>query len=307
MQHAHRCSQTIYPLTHLAPGAGDIHVGRPGELTRMMSILNITPDSFSDGGVHSPADLEQLKSSVKSQIANGATIIDIGGQSSRPNAPDVTVEEELSRIIPAIEAVKSIPEATNIAISVDTYRAAVAEAAINAGAHVINDISAGLLDEDMLPTIARLGCTYIMMHMRGTPSTMMSEENCSYPKGLISTISRELSNRVEAAQAAGIRRWRIILDPGIGFSKTADQNVEILKNFHKLKHDGNVRNFAWLIGSSRKSFIGKITGVEDPKQRGWGTAATVTAAIEGGADIVRVHDASEMDAVVKMADAMYRR
>lgn len=296
----------MYPLTELASGAGYIHFGRPGEQTRIMSIINLTPDSFSDGGLHSPTDLEQLKLSIRSQISNGATILDIGGQSSRPNAPDVTVEEELSRILPAIEAVKSVPEAANVAISVDTYRAAVAEAAINAGAHIINDISAGLLDEEMLPTIARLGCTYVMMHMRGTPATMMSEENCAYPDGLIFTVANELFERTRAAQAAGIRRWRIILDPGIGFSKTADQNVELLKNFGKLKHNKSLGNFPWLIGSSRKSFIGKITGVEDPKERGWGTAATVTAAIQGGADIVRVHDAAEMSAVVKMADAIHR-
>lgn len=271
-----------------------------------MSIVNVTPDSFSDGGVHDPTNKETLVSLIRAQLEAGTVIVDIGGQSSRPNAPDVTAEEEIARIVPAIEVVKSMPEAESVTISVDTYRATVAETAIKAGAHVINDISAGKLDPDMLSTVAKLGCTYVMMHMRGTPATMMSEENCTYSEGLIKTIENELFERVEAAQEAGVRRWRIILDPGIGFSKTAEHNVELLRKFSQLKNCSRLRNFAWLVGSSRKSFIGKLTGVEDPKARGWGTAATVTAAIQGGADIVRVHDAREMNAVVKMADAMYR-
>lgn len=301
-----KASQPMHAVTHLGPDQQNIRVNDPQGQTRLMSIVNVTPDSFSDGGLHEPTNRDNLASLLKSQILAGASIIDIGGQSSRPNAPDVTAEEEIARILPAIEVMKSMPEAENVTISIDTYRAAVAKAAVKAGAHVINDISAGMLDPEMLSTIAKLGCTYIMMHMRGTPATMMSEENCTYGEGLIKTIENELFERVEAAQEAGIRRWRIILDPGIGFSKTAEQNVELLRKFSELKNSSRLRNFAWLLGSSRKSFIGKVTGIEDPKARGWGTAATVTAAIQGGADIVRVHDAREMDAVVRMADAMYR-
>lgn len=269
-----------------------------------MSVLNTTPDSFSDGGDNPASDVEALQAIVRSNIEGGASIIDIGGQSSRPNAPDVTAEEEINRILPAIEAIRSIPEAEHVAISVDTYRALVAEAAINAGANIINDISAGNLDPDMLPTIARLGCTFVMMHMRGTPATMTNPDNCNYDKGLIHTIHEELQRRVHEAQIAGIRRWRIVLDPGIGFSKTAEQNAELLKHFQTLR--SRFHGYSWLVGTSRKSFIGKLTGVQDPKQRVWGTAATVTAAVMGGADIVRVHDVKEMADVVKMADAMYR-
>lgn len=271
-----------------------------------MSILNVTPDSFSDGGDHQPTDMEALKASVSAQIEAGATIIDVGGQSSRPNAPNVTAEEETARILPAIEAIKSLPEAAHVAISVDTYRAAVAEAAINAGAHIVNDIAAGLLDPDMFHTVAKLGCTYIMMHMRGTPATMSDAINTSYPLGLIATIGMELRSRVEAAQEAGIRRWRIVLDPGIGFAKTAAQNAVILKDLAGLRAIDGLKSFPWLVGSSRKGFVGKITGVEEPKERMWGTAATVTAAVWGGADIVRVHDVAEMMQVVKMADAINR-
>ncbi len=303
-----RLPRSAQPMGAVTPLKHDLdrRAKSAGGRTLLMSIVNITPDSFSDGGQYDPANTEHFTSLIKTQIAAGASIIDIGGQSSRPNAPDITADEEISRILPAIEAVKTLPEAADVAISIDTYRAAVAEAAINAGAHIINDISAGTLDPDMLPTVAKLGCTYVMMHMRGNPATMMSEENCSYPDGLIRTIGKELDERVQAAQAAGVRRWRIILDPGVGFSKTADQNLELLGTFQRIKGNLNLRNIPWLIGSSRKSFIGKITGVQDPKDRGWGTAATVTAAIQGGAGIVRVHDAREMGAVVKMADAMYR-
>ncbi|PPJ54574.1 hypothetical protein CBER1_06622 [Cercospora berteroae] len=297
----------MYALTPLAPECEPLRAREPTRRTLVMSILNVTPDSFSDGGSHEPTDLDSLRRTVNAHISAGATIIDIGGQSSRPNAPDVSPEEEISRTLPAIEVIKSMPEARHIAISVDTYRAAVAEAAIHAGAHIINDISAGLLDDKMLSTIARLGCTYVMMHMRGTPSTMQDAENTLYREGLIPMIASDLYKRLKAAEQAGIRRWRIILDPGLGFAKTAEQNAELLGRFWELRNDPRLRNFPWLVGSSRKGFIGKFTGAEDPKDRLEGTAATVTAAIAGGAEIVRVHDVEEMSRVVKMADAMYRR
>ena len=293
-------------VTPLGPYLNDIR-GGDTQTTQIMSIVNMTPDSFSDGGERNISNREAFSAFVESQIAAGATILDIGGQSSRPGAPDVTSEEELSRILPAIEIIKSLPCATKVAISVDTYRAAVAEAAISAGAHIVNDISAGSMDPKMLSTIARLGCTYVMMHMRGTPATMMSDENCTYGGSdwsLIRTIGDELRKRIKAAEAAGIRRWRIILDPGIGFSKTTDQSLNVLKHFGSLRKMSGVSSHAWLVGSSRKSFIGKVTGVAEPKDRTWGTAATITPAIWGGARIIRVHDVAEMAAVAKMSDAI---
>ncbi|KAI4723699.1 folic acid synthesis protein [Aureobasidium sp. EXF-10727] len=274
--------------------------------THIMSILNTTPDSFSDGGLNSPTDETALQKTIASHIRAGATFIDIGGQSSRPNAPDVTAEEEIGRVLPAIKVVKSLPEGSNTCISIDTYRATVAEAAIKAGAHMINDISGGLLDADMLPTVGRLGCTVCLMHMRGTPATMTSAENCSYPNGLIPTVARELMDRVKAAEEAGIRRWRIVLDPGIGFAKTTEQNLEILRRMSELRKWPGLIGIPWLLGSSRKGFIGKITGVRDAKERTWGTAATVAAAVQGGADVVRVHDVDEMAKVTKMSDAIWR-
>jgi 2-amino-4-hydroxy-6-hydroxymethyldihydropteridine diphosphokinase/dihydropteroate synthase len=197
-----------------------------------------------------------------------------------------------------------MPEASHISISVDTYRAAVAEAAVAAGADIVNDVSAGLLDDAMLPTIARLGCTMCLMHMRGTPATMSRLND--YPGGLIPMLAEELRERVDAAEKAGIRRWRIILDPGMGFAKVGDQNLEILRHMPELRRWPGLEGLPWLLGSSRKSFVGKITGVARPGDRVYGTAATVTAAVQGGADIVRVHDVLEMAQVVKMADAIFR-
>ncbi|KFH42943.1 Folic acid synthesis protein-like protein [Hapsidospora chrysogenum ATCC 11550] len=279
------------PLTPLVPTRG----------TRVMAILNLTPDSFSDGGRHDPTN---LSSTILGIIRSGATIIDIGGQSTAPGRGEVSAEEEASRVLPAIELIRSIPEAQHVAISVDTYRASVAEKAISTGADVINDVSAGLLDPDMLPTVARLGKTICLMHMRGTPRTM-SKLN-SYPDGLIPTVASELLERVAAAEAAGIRRWRIILDPGIGFAKNQEQNLELLRRLDDLRHWPGLENFPWLVGSSRKKFVGKITGVDEPSERVWGTAATVAAAVQGGADVVRVHDVYETGMVAKMSDAIWR-
>ena len=271
-----------------------------------MAILNLTPDSFSDGGKHSPTDLTTLTDTVRTFIASGATIIDIGGESTRPGSAPVGEAEELARVIPAIRHIRtSIPEAANIAISIDTYRARVAEEACAAGADIINDVSAGLLDPDMLPTMARTGKSVILMHMRGTPSTMT--QLTDYPNGVIQDLGAELLERISAAEAAGIRRWRMILDPGLGFAKNQPHDLTILRDLQKLRTSvQGLEYFPWLMGPSRKRFIGRLTGVEKASERNWGTAATVTASVAGGADIVRVHDVKEMWQVAKVADAIYR-
>ena len=299
-------SQPISTRTPLCPSLSPITALACKRKTHVMSILNVTPDSFSDGGQNDPTNMVGLKTTVLSMISNGATIIDVGGQSSRPNAPDISAREEIARVVPAIKLIGSLPEAAGVAISVDTYRAAVAEAAVAAGAHIINDVSAGSLDENMLATMAKLGVTVCLMHMRGTPHTMTSKENTSYPDGLIRTVANELEKRVAAAEAAGVRRWRIILDPGIGFAKRQDQNLELLRKMGELRDSPGLRGLPWLVGTSRKGFIGKITGVTEAKNRSWGTAAAVAATIQGGADIVRVHDIEEMVQVAKMADAIWR-
>jgi dihydropteroate synthase len=301
----------MYTATLLTAG-NFVHVTMPTRQTHIMSILNTTPDSFSDGGSNA-LDPQSLRETAAAHIAAGATIIDVGGQSSRPNAPDVTAEEEINRVLPAIAAIRSLPEAKGIAISVDTYRAAVAEAAVNAGADIVNDISAGKMDPQMLQTVARLGCTYVMMHMRGTPATMQNPENCEYAGGLGMNIGNELLERIDDATKAGVRKWRLILDPGIGFAKTQEQNLALLSTTRTLRYPDikefkrRTKGMPWLVGSSRKGFIGKITGVTEPKDRVWGTAVAVAASIRGGADIVRVHDVKEMAQVAKMADALYRQ
>ena len=292
------------PLSRIAPSLPPIATRSPFRKTQMMAVLNLTPDSFSDGGLHSSSDPTDLIPLLRSFVSAGTTILDIGGQSTRPHAPEVSPSVELGRILPTIQLIRSLSEFSSLAISVDTYRASVARAAIKAGANIINDVSAGSMDQDMLSTAAELGVTIILMHMRGTPQTM--NDLTTYPTGVIYGIRTELLRRVNAALAAGIPPWRIVLDPGIGFAKTQAQNLEILRAFNLLTDIGELKNYPWCIGTSRKGFIGKITGVKEPAERAWGTAAAVSAAVKGGADIVRVHDVKEMAAVVKMADAIWR-
>lgn len=288
-----------------------------------MAILNMTPDSFSDGGSHTTSDDTTLADTIRHLVASGATMIDVGGQSTAPNRPEVPAEEELRRVLPAVRLIRSLPESKDVLVSIDTYRAAVAEAAVHAGADIINDVSAGAMDADMLPTMARLGKTVCLMHMRGTPATMSSlndygapassgsssgrsDESNNNNDGLIPAVAEELLARVRAAEAAGVRRWRIILDPGLGFAKVgAAQNLIVLRHLRALREWPGLAGLPWLVGPSRKSFVGTITGVTRPADRVWGTAAAVAAAVEGGADVVRVHDA-EMVQVVKMADAVWR-
>ncbi|RDW90634.1 folic acid synthesis protein [Aspergillus mulundensis] len=291
--------------TYISPSFPPLRSTDPSRRTHIMAILNLTPDSFSDGGKHPATDLETLTATVRSFIASGATIIDVGGESTRPGSVPVSSDEELRRIIPAIRHIRtSIPEAKNVAISVDTYRARVAHEALAAGADIINDVSAGTLDPEMLGTVARSGKSIVLMHMRGSPSTMT--KLTEYPNGVIPDVSSELLERVAAAEAAGIRRWRIILDPGLGFAKNQAEDLAILKDLAAFRAVQGLEYFPWLMGPSRKRFIGRLTGVEKASERGWGTAATVTASIAGGADIVRVHDVKEMWQVARVADAIYR-
>ncbi|KAE8353656.1 Dihydropteroate synthase-like protein [Aspergillus coremiiformis] len=297
---------TPVATTYISKKFPPLYSTDPKRPTHIMAILNLTPDSFSDGGKHSPTDLTTLTNTVRNFIASGATIIDIGGESTRPGSNPISEAEELARVIPAIRHIRtSIPEAANIAISIDTYRAHVAEEACAAGADIINDVSAGLLDPNMLPTMARTGKSVILMHMRGTPSTMT--QLTDYANGVVQDVGTELLDRISAAEAAGIRRWRMILDPGLGFAKNQSHDLTILRDLQKFRTGvPGLEYFPWLMGPSRKRFIGRLTGVEKASERNWGTAATVTASIAGGADIVRVHDVREMWQVAKVADGIYR-
>jgi len=265
-----------------------------GQRTYLMGVLNITPDSFSDGG-----DFNNLDAALKQaqeMAAEGADLIDIGGQSTRPGAKEISLAEELERVIPVVE---QLHRQLSIPISVDTTRAAVAEAAVAAGASIINDISAGTFDPQMLSVVAKLGIPIVLMHVRGTPQTMQKLTNY---QDLIGEIYQFLASRVQAAIAAGIDHHQIAIDPGIGFAKTGEQNLEILRRLPIFR----ALECPILVGPSRKSFIGKILDRSEPKERVWGTAAACSAAIAGSADILRVHDIPEMRDVCQVADAIFR-
>ncbi|MGC9524088.1 MAG: dihydropteroate synthase [Limnospira sp.] len=270
-----------------------------GTRTYLMGILNVTPDSFSDGGAFDTPDVALVRAGE--MVRAGADIIDVGGQSTRPGAAVVSLETELSRVVPVVERLRKVPGSVGDGvISVDTTRAAVARAAVEAGADLINDISGGTYDPEMLPTAADLGVPIALMHIRGTPQTMQTLTDYG---DLMGEIREFLADRIEAAVLAGIDRANIILDPGIGFAKTYGQNLEILRELPQLRSLG----CPLLVGPSRKSFIGKILDRPDPKGRVWGTAAACVAAIAGGADILRVHDVAELWDVTRVADAIYEK
>ena len=269
-----------------------------GKRTYLMGVLNITPDSFSDGGDFNT--IESALAQAENMVKYGVDIIDIGGQSTRPGAADISLIEELNRVVPVVEMLRQNADIfADTPISVDTTRAQVAKAAVEAGADIINDISAATFDSEMLSTVAKLAVPIILMHLRGTPQTMQTLTDY---RDLIGEIGEFLQSRIAAAVAAGIDKSQIIIDPGIGFAKTYEQNLEILRELPKFRS----LNCPILVGVSRKSFIGKILNQPLAKQRVWGTAAACTGAIANSADILRVHDVREMHDVCQVADAIFR-
>lgn len=265
-----------------------------GKRTYIVGVLNITPDSFSDGGELNTTAAALLR--AKQMVADGVDIIDVGGQSTRPGAEEIPLQAELDRVLPVLQVLR---QELSVPISVDTTRAAVAIAVKEKGADLVNDISGGTFDPDMLPTVAQLGVPIVLMHMRGTPKTM--QQMTEY-QDLIGEIWHYLNSRIVAATTAGIDHSQIIIDPGIGFAKTCDQNLEILRRLNEFRS----LQCPILVGPSRKGFIGHILNQPDPKQRIWGTAAACCAAISGGADLLRVHDVREMRDVCRVADAIFR-
>jgi dihydropteroate synthase len=266
-----------------------------GKQTYLMGVLNVTPDSFSDGGQFNTLDAAIAQAHYL--VESGAHILDVGGQSARPNAEEISLMAEIDRVIPVIRALRESGIAAPI--SVDTTRAAVARAAIEAGADWVNDISGAVMDGEMLGTIAELQIPVVLMHMRGTPKTMMQLTDY---QDLMGEICDFLVQRVAAAIEAGIPKHQIMLDPGIGFAKNGTQNLEILRHLSQLRSLG----FPLLVGTSRKSFIGHILNQPNAQERVWGTAATCCAAIVQGADVLRVHDVKEMRDVCQVADAIWR-
>ncbi|RDX95712.1 Folate synthesis bifunctional protein, mitochondrial, partial [Mucuna pruriens] len=277
--------------------------------TSVMGILNVTPDSFSDGGNF--LSVESAVSQVRLMISEGADMIDIGAQSTRPKASRISAEEELGRLIPVLEAVKSMPEVEGKLISVDTFYSEVASEAVSKGAHIINDVSAGQLDSNMFKVMADLDVPYVAMHMRGDPSTMQNGENLKYGS-VCKEISSELYSRVREAEMSGIPAWRIIIDPGIGFSKKTEDNLDILMGLPDIREEIGTRSLAishapMLIGASRKRFLGEICSRPAAAERDPASIASVTAGVLGGANIVRVHNVKDNLDAVKLCDAILRQ
>lgn len=276
-----------------------------GTKTYVMGILNITPDSFSGDGLLVREDAIRTAVAQAQQFAaDGADIIDIGGESTRPGSTPVTEAEELARVIPVIEAVRT---AVSLPISIDTYRASVAEAALAAGASWVNDVWGLRMDPRLAQVVAQANCPVILMHNRSKPKDVAQEERLGGRyigvkyDDLIADIKHELGKSVELALQAGIKEANIMLDPGVGFGKTVTQNLQIVNQLHQFKTMG----FPILLGTSRKSFIGYTLDLP-PEERLEGTAATVAIGIDRGADMVRVHDVKPIVRLAKMTDAIVR-
>ena len=264
-----------------------------GRRTLIMGILNVTPDSFSDGGYY--LDVPDAINHAKKMVVEGADVIDIGGESSRPGASPASTEEELARVLPVVEG---LVDGISVPVSIDTCKSAVARRALEAGAHLINDITALRGDAVMANVVVEMNAGVILMHMRGTPRTM---QRSPVYDDVVLEISSWFQRRIKEAETTGIPPGQIIIDPGIGFGKTVDHNLEILRRLGEFRH----LNKPILIGTSRKSFIGKILNLP-ANDRIEGTAATVTWAIAHGADMIRVHDVKTMHRVARMADALCR-
>lgn len=265
-----------------------------GKRTYIMGILNVTPDSFSDGGKYLGRDAAVLQ--AEKMAEEGADIVDIGGESTRPGARAVAADEEIRRVIPVI---RELSKNKGMVISVDTRKAAVARAALEAGAQMVNDVSGLRQDKDMAGVVAHCKVPVCVMHMQGSPRTMQKKTSYS---DLMGEITGCLEKSIAIAIDAGILHEKIIIDPGIGFGKTAAHNLEILKRLQEFR----VLGCPILVGPSRKTLIGKVLGLP-VEERMEGTAALAAAAIANGADLVRVHDVKEMSRVARMADAIFRR
>ncbi len=266
-----------------------------GGRTAIMGIVNVTPDSFSDGGRHF-----ERAAAVEHGLrlaAEGAEIIDVGGQSTRPGSSEVTLEEELSRVLPVVEGIRT---ASRVAVSVDTYRAEVARRALASGADIVNDISAFRFDADMLPLLAGTGAPAVAMHIRGTPRDMQDAPRYD---DVVGEVRDHLRGVLDGAARAGVKRERIAVDPGIGFGKTAEHNLELLRRLDEFRALG----CPVAVGASRKSFIGRILELAEAGERLEGTLAVTALAAASGAAIVRVHDVAANVRAARVAEAVVGR
>lgn len=257
----------------------------------VMGIVNVTPDSFADGGVH--FDRTRAVEAALQMEQDGAAIVDVGGESTRPGSDAVDAEAELERVVPVIEQIR---KHSDVAVSVDTTKSRVAEAALDAGADLINDVSALRFDYAMRPLAAQRGVPVVLMHMRGVPKTMQKEIRFD---DVVTDVARELRAFRDAAIAAGIDAEQIVVDPGIGFGKTGEHNLQLLARASELAAIAPL-----CVGASRKAFIGHLTGRTAGPERMAGSLATVAAAYRAGAAIVRVHDVRETADFLKVMDAI---
>ncbi len=267
-----------------------------GERTLVMGVLNVTPDSFSDGGKF--FDPERAIEQALAIEQAGADLLDIGGESTRPGSAGVSAKEELARVLPVLQALRG---RLKIPVAIDTQKSEVAEAALDAGAQIINDICGLKSDPRIAEVAARRGVPLILMHMRGEPRTMQAGP---FARDVMKDVLQGLRKSVASARKAGVEKSQIILDPGIGFGKSFAQNYELLQKLPQLAMQG----YPLLVGTSRKGFLGATLARDGkpalPEERIWGTAATVTASILNGAHIVRVHDVAEMAQVARVADCL---
>lgn len=258
-----------------------------GKRTYIMGILNVTPDSFSDGGDFN--SVEKALSHAKEMVEEGADMIDVGGESTRPGHTYVDSEEEIKRVVPVIKALKG---EILVPMSIDTYKANVAEEALKLGVEMVNDVWGLRKDKNMAKVVAKYDAEVCIMH---------NQDGTKYDKDIIESIKEFLNESIKIALDAGVKKEKIVLDPGIGFGKTFEQNLEVLRRLGELKELG----YPILLGTSRKSVIGNVLNLE-PKDRVEGTVATTVLGIRDGVDIVRVHDVTENLRAAKMADAIYR-
>jgi dihydropteroate synthase len=270
-----------------------------GKHTLVMGILNVTPDSFSDGSQFS--SLDSALKHAEQMITEGADIIDVGGESTRPGAVVVSPEEEIQRVVPVIE---ELAKRTPVPISIDTTKGLVARAALDAGAAIVNDISALRFDFHIADEVAKAGAGLVLMHSRGTPVTMHKLPPVA---DIIEEVTRSLQSSIAMAEKRGVKRESIVIDPGIGFGKSQEQNVELIAKLDQLL--AAFPDFPLLIGTSRKSFIGRILADDNGnaapvEERLHGTLATITAAVLRGAHIVRTHDVSAAIGAIRIADAI---
>ncbi len=281
----------LFQRTVPDPVVAGAHVLRFDHRSLIMGVLNVTPDSFSDGGLH--LDPAAALAAGLRMVEDGADILDVGGESTRPGAPPVPLEEELRRVIPVVTALSR----AGLLVSVDTRHAAVAQAAVDAGAGIINDVSAMTHDPHMVEVAARTGAAVVLMHMRGTPQTM--QQGPIHYDNVAEEVALYLEDRVAALEASGVKRSQILLDPGMGFGKTAEHNLALNISLERVARGG----LAVCWGPSRKSTLGALLGGVPPSERLMGTVASCVMAVDRGAHLVRVHDVGPVRQALAVVDA----